>query len=152
MIASTFATVRPVMVRSVRAGLAKHAPVSVARPLTVSVRAYKDAPKKDTPSTEEQQQDKQVTKHEPAAAPVAPRSMHPAVRLPSLFHEMQREMDAMSRMFGLPGMLFDEDPFFSRAPSMLAKMDLPELPTMRVAVDVEESDKAYVIKADTPGM
>jgi HSP20 family molecular chaperone IbpA len=76
------------------------------------------------------------------------------MRLPSLFHEMQREMDAISRMFGLPGMIFDEDPFFSRAraPAMLAKLELPELPTMRVAVDVEESDKAYVIKADTPGM
>jgi HSP20 family protein len=74
------------------------------------------------------------------------------MRLPSLFHEMQREMDAMSRMFGMPGMLFEEDPFFSRAPAMLAKMELPELPTMRVAVDVEETDKAYVIKADTPGI
>jgi HSP20 family molecular chaperone IbpA len=27
-------------------------------------------------------------------------------------------------------------------------MELPELPTMRVAVDVEENDKAYVIKAE----
>lgn len=67
--------------------------------------------------------------------------MHPAVRLPSLFHEMQREMDAMSRMFGMPSM-FDQDPFFSRAPAMLSKLELPALPTMHVAVDVEEDEKA----------
>lgn len=151
---ATLATVRPVVVRSVRTGLAKHVPVSVARPLTVGVRAYKDdAHKKHNPTEHE----KQVAKSDAAAAPVAPRSMHPVMRLPSLFHEMQREMDAMSRMFGLPmGSMFDEDPFFSRPmPSMLSSMEvpkLPDMPTMRVAVDVEEDDKAYTIKADTPGM
>lgn len=128
----------------------------MARPLTVGVRAYKDdaVHKEDKADVVKQQQEP------PAAAPVqaAPRtSLGPVMRLPSLFHEMQREMDAMTRMFGLPSLL-DEDPFFrdpfssSRPPAMLARMgELPSLP-MRVAVDVEEDDKAYTIKADTPGM
>lgn len=126
-----------------------HVRMAVARPLTVAVRAYKDdaSAQKDAPA------DTQVVQHQESA--VAPQAQsralqHPAMRLPSLFNEMQREMDAMARMFGLPSFL-DEDPFFSRAP-VLHKMELPSLPTMRVAVDVEEDDKAYTIKADTPGM
>jgi hypothetical protein len=137
--------------RAMRSGLAGHVRMAVARPLTVAVRAYKDdaASEKDAPA------DTQVVQHQKESAPVAPsaapRSLHPVVRLPSLFNEMQREMDAMTRMFGLPSLL-DEDPFFSRPTAMLTKMELPSLPTMRVAVDVEEDDKAYTIKADTPGM
>jgi HSP20 family protein len=118
------------------------------------VRAYKGdaaAHKAKTDSPAAGEHDKQLTKQDADANVVAPHAMHPAVRLPSLFHEMQREMDAMSRMFGMPSM-FDQDPFFSRAPAMLSKLELPTLPTMRVAVDVEEDDKAYTIKADVPGM
>lgn len=65
-------------------------------------------------------------------------------------------MDALTRGFGLwdddvfkqplrPS-LFDMEPF--RKP--LAAAD--ELPAMRVATDVEETDKEYIIKADVPGM
>jgi HSP20 family protein len=124
--------------------------MAVARPLTVAVRAYKAdaAPEKDAPADNQVQHQKESAQVPTAAAP---RSLHPAVRLPSLFNEMQREMDAMTRMFGLPSLL-DEDPFFARPAAMLSKMELPSLPTMRVAVDVEEDDKAYTIKADTPGI
>jgi HSP20 family protein len=55
-------------------------------------------------------------------------------------------------MFGMgpvASSMFADDPFFAQPPAMLARM---ELPTMRVAVDVEENDKAFVIKADTPGI
>jgi len=128
----------------------KQVPIAVARPTALRVRAFtEDASKKDTASKHEEQQH-QVAKQQPAPAAMTPRSAHPVMRLPSLFHEMQREMDAMTRMFGLPSML-DDDLFFSRAP-MLAKMELPAMPSMHVAVDVQEDDKAYTIKADTPGM
>lgn len=67
-----------------------------------------------------------------------------------LGHEMQREMDAMGRLFGLPSML-GLDPFLSsRPPAMhLAKV---QLPSMTVAVGVEEDQQAYTTKADVPGM
>jgi hypothetical protein len=113
------------------------------------VRAYKDDAAASAGKGQQQQKDVQVSKpQQAAAARMAPRAMLPMMRLPSLFNEMQREMDAMGRAFGLPSML-DLDPFFAQPPAMLARM---ELPTMRVAVDVEEDDKAFVIRADTPGM
>jgi hypothetical protein len=115
------------------------------------VRAQKDDAAAAPVNTSEEEQH-QVAKAAPSSTKaVAPRAAYPAVHLPSVFHEMQREMDAMSRVFGMPSM-FDRDPFFSRAPAMLSKLELPALPTMRVAVDVEEDDKAYTIKADVPGM
>jgi HSP20 family molecular chaperone IbpA len=62
---------------------------------------------------------------------------------------MQRETDAMSRMFGLPSML-DLDAFFNKPPAIhLPKV---QLPSMSVAVDVMEDEQAYTIKADVPGM
>ena len=153
MIANSLSVSSRAVRTAARSGLAQRVHMAMARPLTVGVRAYKD----DAAVHKEEKADVVKQQQEPpAAAPVqaaAPRtSLGPVLRLPSLFHEMQREMDAMTRMFGLPSLL-DEDPFFSsRPPSMLARMELPSLPTMRVAVDVEEDDKAYTIKADTPGM
>lgn len=74
-------------------------------------------------------------------------------RLPSIFHEMQREMDALSRGLGLG--LFDD--VFSMAPFRSPFFDdvraaAAPLPAMRLATDVTEDDAAFTIKADVPGM
>jgi len=158
MIALHVPTSRPAAGRAAarRTAASKYASAAVAcRPLTVCVRAFKgDAAAKPNNASpkEEKKAEEQQQQHREAAAPghMVVRAAHPAMRLPSLFHGMQREMDAMTRMFGLPS-LFDDDLFFSRAP-MLAKMELPAMPSMHMAVDVQEDDKAYTIKADTPGM
>ena len=76
-------------------------------------------------------------------------------RLPSIFHEMQREMDALSRGLGLG--LFDDvlsmapfrSPFFEDVRAAAAAAPLP---AMRLATDVTEDDAAFTIKADVPGM
>jgi hypothetical protein len=145
------------MARGLLSRSAKQATAAATKPLSVMVRAQKldTAPAQHAAPQQHQdghdapaQQQQQVARQQQKSAAVAPRAAFPAVRLPSLFNEMQREMDAMSRAFGLPSML-DLDPFFAQPPAMLARM---ELPTMRVAVDVEEDDSAYTIKADVPGM
>lgn len=123
--------------------------------MTVCVRAYKDDASAKADNDAPVKEDKNVQEHHhhrKAAAPgrMVVRSAYPAMRLPSLFHEMQQDMDAVTRMFGLPSM-FDDDLFSSRAP-VLARMELPAVPSMHVAVDVAEDDQAYTIKADTPGM
>jgi HSP20 family protein len=65
----------------------------------------------------------------------------------SMISEMQREMDDMMRVMGIPslGMTFDQ-------PSLL-ELSLPaNLPPMpRLALDITEDDKAYHMSADVPG-
>lgn len=153
-------TARPALARAMRAGLPlSHGPVRFARPLTVGVRAFHEDEKQKHAAaapqpTDQEQQQSQVQVSKQAGAPITMRS-HPAMRLPSLFHEMQREMDAMSRLFGLPSMLDDGDLFSlsSRAPRMLQLPDMPRMaPMLHLATDIEEDDKAITIKADCPGM
>lgn len=80
-------------------------------------------------------------------------------RLPSIFSEMQREMDALTRSFGL----FDDSDFLMapfRSSPLLADMqrhfDMPameaKMPLLRLATDIEEDEGAFTIKADIPGM
>lgn len=78
-------------------------------------------------------------------------------RLPSIFNEMQREMDALTRSFGM----WDDDSFMAPFKSPLGSVALfdidrrlpaPDMPALRLATDVEESDKEWTIKADIPGM
>lgn len=148
---------RPSVARVLRSGPAQQATAAVSRPVSVIARAQvatdapaaAAAPHGDTAEHDSNSKTSQVAKHQSAA--VAPRAAYPAVRLPSLFHEMQREMDAISRAFGMPTML-DLDPFFSRTPGMLSNLSKIELPTMNVAVDIAEDDSGYTIKADVPGM
>jgi HSP20 family molecular chaperone IbpA len=68
-------------------------------------------------------------------------------RLGSIFNEMQREMDVLTKGF------FDDDflmqPF--RSP-ILPEMPRPGSMAMRLATDIHEEDKAFVVKADVPGM
>jgi hypothetical protein len=112
------------------------------------VRAYQDDAKKEE---QKQTQDVAVAKQAPAQQAVAPR-MRAAVRLPSLFHEMQREMDAMTRAFGLPSFL--DDDFFApwgRSEAGLQSA-LPKAPLMHLATDITETDQAFIIQADAPGM
>eukprot|EP00775_Hariotina_reticulata_P005750 gene5750-5990_t len=77
-------------------------------------------------------------------------------RVPSIFAEMQREMDALTRSFGMPRLWPDTDnfmqPFQSPIWTELSKRSSRELPIMRLATDVEEDDKSYTIKADVPGI
>lgn len=151
MIALRVPTSRIAAQKAARRAANKHG--SAARPLTVCVRAYKDDAAAKADNDAPVKEDKNIDQHHrEAAAPgrMVVRSAYPAMRLPSLFHGMQQEMDAVTRMFGLPSM-FDDDLFSSRAP-VLAKRELPAVPSMHVAVDVAEDDKAYTIKADTPGM
>jgi len=69
---------------------------------------------------------------------------------------MQREMDMLSRSFGMPRLMAAD-------PEMLVHHFRPldlmndvaataQMPALRLATDVEESDEAFTIKADVPGM
>jgi hypothetical protein len=87
-------------------------------------------------------------------------TFHRFGRLPSIFSEMQREMDALTRSFGL----WDDDDFMMapfRSSPLFDNLQrhLPAMPSapeqmrlLRLATDIEEDDKAFTIKADIPGM
>lgn len=144
------------MLRTARSAL----PKSFVRPLGVSVRAYKDDAKKEHKEADVpvHKEDKQVQKHEGSGSGM----MHvdPYMRfgrLPNMFQELQREMDALRRGFGL----WDDDLFMQPFRSSLFDMEpfqkplaaaVEAMPTMRLATDIEETDKEYIIKADVPGM
>lgn len=155
MIATTLHSVRPVLLaRSARvSGL----PTSViravaARPVTTfRPVAFKQ---EEQPGQEAQVKKSEETQVQKApgmgASMVAPYARGSYGRLPSIFQEMQREMDALSRSF------FDDDFFMApfRGPLFeeLQKAAQPELPALRLATDIEEDDKAFTITADVPGM
>jgi HSP20 family molecular chaperone IbpA len=70
---------------------------------------------------------------------------------------MQREMDALTRSFGLwddndtlmaP---FRSSPLFDMQ-RVMPERSMPEMRLLRLATDVEEDGKAFTIKADIPGM
>jgi HSP20 family molecular chaperone IbpA len=65
---------------------------------------------------------------------------------------MQREMDALTRSFGL----WDDSDFlmapFRSSPLFDMQGHLPEAPLLRLATDIEEDEAAFTIKADIPGM
>jgi HSP20 family molecular chaperone IbpA len=70
---------------------------------------------------------------------------------------MQREMDALTRSFGL----WDDNDFlmapFRSSPlfdmqRVMPELSMPESRLLRLATDVDEDDKAFTIKADIPGM
>lgn len=73
-----------------------------------------------------------------------------------MFQELQREMDALTRGFGL----WDDDMFMHPFRSSMLDLEpfrkplaaAADLPTLRLATDIEETDKDYIIKADVPGM
>ena len=115
----------------------------------------------------------------PQAGPAGAGDLAAPLRVRSLFDELQREMDAMTRAFfgdGDPwGMLaprhrhrhrraaspFDMlgafEPMMMMAPPAPPALSAAAPAAMqaamaRLATDVHEDDKAYVIKADVPGM
>lgn len=151
---ATLNIVRPALGRSVRASLSKNIPAVSSRQLVAQVRAYKDDAKPEPAQQQQQEEPKAVQRSEQPAGVM----MHPGVsfaRLPSIFHEMEREMDALSRAFGLPGLLGEADPF-SRPLSLWNDVARPlpasQLPLLKLATDIQEDDKAFIIKADVPGM
>lgn len=123
--------------------IARGHPQSFVRPL--QVRAFKEEQKDQNQQAALQRQEQ--------AAPSALARPSTAPRLPSLFREMEREMDALSRSF-FGGDLMMRSPFdmlsaFRDMPAPELELDLP---TMRLATDVSETDAAYELKADIPGM
>lgn len=145
--------VRPVVLRTARTTL----PKSFVRPLGLTVRAYKDEANKERKEPEVRKEDKQVQKRQD------PDMMHvdPYMRLgrlPSMFQDLQREMDALTRGFALwdddffmqpfRSSFFDREPFRQALPPAAAG----NLPSMRLATDIAETDKEFIIKADVPGM
>jgi hypothetical protein len=139
---------RPVLVKATH--LAR--PLVAARPRVLTVRNFAQGP---APTEEAKQDTTQVSKPQQAAqAPAVQPSSSPA-RLANIFHEMEREMNALTRGFFGSDMFMD--PFFrtgGNLPSMRmpAAPSMASLPAMRLATDVTEDDKAYTIKADVPGM
>jgi HSP20 family protein len=114
------------------------------------VRAYKEDASKGNKEAEVPEH-KQVQKHEGTGMMRTDPYMRFG-RLPSMFQELQREMDALTRGFGL----WDDDifrsPMLDLEPFRKPLAAAAELPTMRLVTDVEETDKDYIIKADVPGM
>eukprot|EP00775_Hariotina_reticulata_P005766 gene5766-6006_t len=76
-------------------------------------------------------------------------------RLPSIFADMQREMDVLSRTFGMPRLWDDTEMMMHHFRPVNLMNDVAtasQLPALRLATDIEESDKAFIITADVPGM
>lgn len=139
---------RPVLVKASR--LAR--PMVVARPRVLTIRNFTQGPE---PTEEANQDSTQVAKPQQAAQAPAVQPSSSPVRLSNLFHEMEREMNALTR--GFFGSEMFMDPFFRPVgdlPSlrMPSSPSLASLPAMRLATDITEDDKAYTIKADVPGM
>jgi HSP20 family protein len=152
---ATLAHSRHAVVRAVRSyGLPNRAVAMVSARRPLSVRAYKDGGEADKAAAAEapkaaeekqlasQQSGQHLARHAPGP-----------MRLPSLFREMEREFDSLTRGF------FGDDLFsFSPLRSPLwqhaeASLPAPGLPNMmRLATDIHEGEKAWTITADVPGM
>lgn len=156
---ATIANVQPMLVGSMRSSLMTILPAIASRPALLHARCFAANAK---PAGEQQQQQQQHEANslqnvhdQPINAAVVPPAfaIH---RIPSIFAEMQREMDALTRSFGMPRLWADTDvflqPFQSPIWTDLSKRPSRGLPNMRLATDVEEDDKSYTIKADMPGM
>lgn len=132
------ANARPLLAQACRNRAAALRP-SRARLAFPMVRAYK--------GEGEQEENKELT-HQKRPETSVYRPDTGVMRLGNIFNEMQREMDLLTRSF------FNDDfmmmPF--RSPGAMRditrQMDMP----MRLATDVHEDDKAFVVKADVPGM
>lgn len=147
----------PAVLRATGHGLTKHR-MAMARPISVCVRAFQGdgvPPANQQESAVAPPSSQQHVAAQPARPLMVQRSV---MRLPSLMRDMERELDSMTRMMGLPslGMGFwgDDDDLFGAPSRMLRDIApaLPTLPTMRLATDITETDSAFVIKADAPGM
>ncbi|GBF88489.1 hypothetical protein Rsub_01202 [Raphidocelis subcapitata] len=139
------------------------------------VRAFKDSASTPAAAADGQQQQQQqqqggagageLAKQQPAAAPAAPRPRDllwgPSAlaldafmprRVSSLFAEMEREMDALSRAVwggdAWPAMA----PAAARRAGAAAAEPAPAAARWRLATDVKETDREFLIHADVPGM
>jgi len=161
---ATIANVQPMLAGSMRSSLATLLPAMASRPALSYARCFA-ASAKPAALGEQQQHDTQQQQLEAnsspnvAEEPASAAMVYPAFgihRIPSIFAEMQREMDALSRSFGMPRVWGDTEmfmqPFQSPIWSDFNRLSTRGLPSMRLATDVEEDDNSYTIKADVPGM
>ena len=153
---------RPALLRSLHRA---HAPSSfralASRPLGPRVVAYKEGEEQGG-AAREGGASQPVARREPGAlgSQLSRRDPYAGLaRLPSIFQEMQREMDALTRTFGLWDDDFFTAPLRSPLTGMASSFSPPAsspsssmLPTIHMATDVAEDDKAWTIKADIPGM
>lgn len=132
---------------------------AMAPRVPLQIHAFQEEAKHE--QHDEKHDEKQVQKHQPGQGSSMMRAdpYSRFGRLPSIFSEMQREMDALTRSFGL----FDDSDFLMapfRSSPLLADMqrhfDMPameaKMPLLRLATDIEEDEGAFTIKADIPGM
>lgn len=161
---ATISNVQPMLAGSMRSSLATLLPAIASRPALSHARCFAASAK---PAAGEQQQHDDTQQQQLEAnsspnvgeEPASVAMVHPAFgihRIPSIFAEMQREMDALSRSFGMPRVWADTDmfmqPFQSPIWNDFNRLSTRGLPSMRLATDVEEDDNSYTIKADVPGM
>lgn len=72
----------------------------------------------------------------------------PVLRLPPVFRQMQQELHAMTNMFDEVFGSQLANPFTTTSSNKA--LQLPAM--LHLATDIEEDDKAIIIKADCPGM
>ena len=102
--------------------------------------AYQDEAREGAPQkTPQRALDRQLARHDPFMG---------FTRLPTIFNEMQREMDSLTRALGF----MEDDAPLLRARGPLSRVTRAALPSMYLETDVAESENAWTIKADVPGM
>eukprot|EP00879_Flechtneria_rotunda_P007482 GHRR01007849.1.p1 GENE.GHRR01007849.1~~GHRR01007849.1.p1 ORF type:complete len:154 (+),score=38.31 GHRR01007849.1:3368-3829(+) len=153
MLATLNTTVRPVLARSACSGISKRIRY-VSRPLVTNVFAFKE----DEKQQQQQQrrdgnkEERQLQRRDDRGSALRRADPYTSFnRLPSIFQEMQREMDALTRAFGV-GSMWDDDFFMQPFRGPLGDIIKSDLPAMRLATDIHEDEKQYIIKADIPGM
>lgn len=127
--------------------------------------AHKKASDKPKEQPEASAEVAKTQKQAPAVrhAPAAGADLAAPLRMRSLFDEMEREMNQLTRAFfgddtmmtspfSFPGRRHRAlDPFESVLGAAVPALKGPGM-MMRLATDVHEDDKGYTIKADVPGM
>lgn len=75
---------------------------------------------------------------------------------PQMFHEMEREMNQLSRAFGMPSLGMPSlgmPSLFTDLPSIAAAADMPATSAARaLAMDIKDTDSELQITADVPGL
>jgi HSP20 family protein len=129
---------RPLLAQACRARASGLRPTR-ARLVVPAIRAY-------TENGDKQEDKKELATHKKQPMGIYRPEMSIS-RLGSIFNDMQREMDALTKGF------FDDDflmqPFRS---SLMRDMPRPSTMAMRLATDIHEEGTAFVVKADVPGM
>jgi HSP20 family molecular chaperone IbpA len=154
---ATINSSRPVLARTVRCNpSASSIRLLVVRP--VRAQSTTGEPHQRPAAAEQHDEEaKELQKQEqPSSSGPVVRPAYSVSRLPSILAEMQHEMDVLSRTFGMPRLWDDTEMLMHNFRPLNLMSDMAaatsQMPALRLATDIEESDKAFTIKADVPGM